>query len=136
MRSPYEDIIHLPRHVSAVHPQMGRQERAAQFAPFAALTGHDAALRETRRLTDREMELSEDEKRVLDETQQQILELLPLRPTVSVTYFVPDERKSGGAYETVEKPVRRIDAVARTMHMTDGQIICLQNVVALELIRE
>lgn len=137
MRSPYEDILHLPRHVSAVHPQMSREERAAQFAPFAALTGHDAALRETRRLTHRKVELSEDEKMVLDERQQELLRLLAQgRPEVEVTYFVPDERKSGGSYQTVRKSLRRIDPVARTMHMTDGQSISMDDILDLELIQE
>lgn len=133
MTSPYEDILHLPRHVSRVHPPMGRLERAAQFAPFAALTGYDDAIREARRLTDREIELSEDEKRVLDEKQHRLMELLPQRPTVSVTYFVPDGQKDGGAYRTVTKPLRRIDPVARTLHMTDGQVISLDRILALEL---
>ena len=133
MSSPYDDILHIPRPVSVTHPPMAMQERAAQFSPFAALTGYDAAIAESRRLTDRWVELSEDEKRVLDETQQRIQELLPQRPAVTVTWFVPDERKAGGRYETVTKPLRRIDPVARLWLLADGQISPAERIIALEL---
>lgn len=133
MKSPYEDLLHLPRPVSRKHPPMAMHERAAQFSPFAALTGYDAAIAESRRLTDRWVELSEDEQQVLDETQQRIQALLPQRPTITITYFVPDERKEGGHYETVTKPLRRIDPVARLWHMTDGQAIHADRIVELTL---
>lgn len=133
MKSPYEDILDLPHHVSKVHPPMDMHERAAQFSPFAALTGYDAAIVESRRLTDREVELSEDEKRVLDQKQHLLMDLLPQHPRITVTYFVPDEKKQGGSYQTTTHSLRRIDEAARTLHMTGGQVIALDRIVALEL---
>ena len=109
MKFPYEDILHMPRPVSQKHPPMAIHERSAQFSPFAALTGYDDAIIESRRLTDRQIELSEEEQHHLDEIQQKLLPLLPQRPVVTVTYFVPDERKEGGHYETITKPLRHID---------------------------
>lgn len=133
MRSPYEDILHLPHHVSKVHPPMRMHERAAQFSPFAALTGYDDAIVESRRLTDRALDLSEDERCLLDQKQCILRDLLPQQPTITLTYFVPDEKKQGGSYQTVTKSLRRIDEVARTFHMTDRQVIDLDRIVALEL---
>ncbi len=133
MNSPYEDLMDLPHHVSAVHPPMGMHERAAQFSPFAALTGYEDAIIESRRLTHRKIELSEDEKRELDQKQRILTALLPQRPTITVTYFVPDTRKQGGSYQTVTAALRRIDETAQTLHMTDGQVIALEQIVALEL---
>ena len=94
----YDDIIGLPHHVSDRHAHMSGTDRAAQFAPFAALTGHDASIRETARLTDQPMELTEDHKAMLDRTLQYLLEHIEERPEVTITYFVPDNKKSGGAY--------------------------------------
>ena len=131
MSFPYNDILCLPHHVSKLHPSMGMQERAAQFAPFAALTGYDEAITESRRLTDRQIELSEDEKAVLDQKQHQLL--LLHQPTVTITYFVPDARKQGGSYKTVTKVLRRMDPVSRTLQMTDGQCISLDRIIALDL---
>lgn len=133
MKFPYDDILHLPRPVSRTHPPMDRQSRAAQFSPFAALTGYDDAIAEEGRLTGRRLELSEDQRRALDETQRRLTAMLPLHPAVTVTYFVPDERKSGGSYETVTKPIRHIDEAARTFHMTDGQVIDMDRIVSLNL---
>ena len=97
----YDDIINLPHHVSATRPRMSMIDRAAQFSPFAALTGYDAAIKETGRLTDRRIELTEDSRAAMDRKQQLLVENLADHPEVSVTYFVPDERKAGGAYITV-----------------------------------
>ena len=92
----YGDIIHLPHPVSEKHPRMPMQDRAAQFSPFAALTGYEEAIYETGRLTEEKTELGEEEKAILDRKQQLLLEKLDERPTLTVTYFVPDEKKSGG----------------------------------------
>ena len=96
----YNDIIDLPHHISTTRPRMSMLDRAAQFSPFAALTGYDAAIKETGRLTGQRIELTEECRAVLDRKQQVLLENLAEHPEVSVTYFVPDERKSGGAYVT------------------------------------
>ena len=94
-RHPYEDILSVPRPTTHVRPPMSRQDRAAQFAPFAALTGHDAAIRETARTTQARRQLSEDEKLILDRKQQFLLEQVHQHPQVTVTYFQPDTRKAG-----------------------------------------
>ena len=134
----YDDIIDLPHHVSTTRPRMSMIDRAAQFSPFAALTGYDAAIRETGRLTDERIELSEESRAALDRKQQILLDNLADHPEVSVTYFVPDERKSGGAYVTVTGRVRRIDEYRRRLLLMDGRNISLDEISDLsgELFRE
>ena len=100
MKDQYDDIINLPHHVSKTRPQMSMVDRAAQFSPFAALTGYDAAIKETGRLTDEKVNLSEEEKEALDRKQQILMEWLGDHPALTITFFVPDEKKSGGAYMT------------------------------------
>ena len=95
MKDQYDDIINLPHHVSKTRPQMSMLDRAAQFSPFAALTGYDAAIKETGRLTDEKVNLSEEEKEALDRKQQILLEKLADHPAITVIFFVPDEKKIG-----------------------------------------
>lgn len=128
----YDDIIDLPHHVSSIRPRMSMIDRAAQFSPFAALTGYDAAIKETGRLTDHRIELSEECRAVLDRKQQVLLENLAEHPEVSVTYFVPDERKSGGTYVTVAGRVKKVDEYQRLLLLTDGTRIPLTEVLELE----
>lgn len=109
MSGPYDDIIRLPRPTSAKHPRMPLADRAAQFSPFAALSGHSAALAETARLTDRQIELSDDDKAVLDQKQRILLEHIKEHPEISVTWFRPDEKKDGGQYITTTGRLKRID---------------------------
>ncbi|MEG2421569.1 MAG: hypothetical protein RSB55_08455, partial [Oscillospiraceae bacterium] len=97
MRTPYDDMLHLPHHVSEKHPSMPMLDRAAQFSPFAALTGYDAAVKETARLTDRRVELDEGEKEAIDQRLTLVQERLPDPTEVTITYFVPDKKKAGGA---------------------------------------
>ena len=104
---------------------------AAQFSPFAALTGHHAAIAETGRLTDQRIELDESEIARVDAELQHLQELLPDRPTVSITYFVPDERKSGGSYRTITSEVKRIDAVAGVIQMADRREIPIEDVFSV-----
>ena len=134
MTGPYDDIINLPHPTSAKHPRMPLSDRAAQFAPFAALSGHSAALVETARLTDQRMELDEYEMARVDAELQHLQELLPGRPTASITYFVPDERKNGGSYQTVIGSVKRIDAVNGVIQMADRQCIPIADVFSIEII--
>ena len=91
---PYEDIINLPHHVSPKRPQMSMQDRAAQFSPFAALTGYEDAIKETGRLTDVKIELSDEDRELLDQKQQYLQEHIGDRPEITITYFVPDEKLS------------------------------------------
>lgn len=119
MNEKYKDMLHLPHPVSAVHPRMSLQDRAAQFSPFAALTGYDAALKETARLTDRFIELDEDRKQEIDRQLFYLQNHLAEHPAVRITYFVPDARKEGGSYETIEGTIRRIDECSRNIHIEE-----------------
>ena len=128
----YDDIINLPHHVSDTRPRMSMIDRAAQFSPFAALTGYDAAIKETGRLTDEHIELSEESRAVLDRKQQLLLDNLADHPEVSVTFFVPDERKAGGAYVTVTGRVKKVDDYQRLLLLTDGTKISLDEILDME----
>lgn len=128
----YDDIIDLPHHVSVTRPRMSMIDRAAQFSPFAALTGYDAAIKETGRLTNERIELTEDSRAVLDRKQQLLLDNLADHPEASVTYFVPDERKSGGAYVTVTGIVKKVDDYQRLLILTDGTKIPLDEILDME----
>lgn len=128
----YDDIIDLPHHVSETHPPMSRADRAVQFSPFAALTGYDAAVRETARVTERRIELDEGVKAELNARLNCILEHLPEHPQVSITYFMPDEKKSGGAYRTVTGAVRKLDSFAKTLTLVDGTVVPMEEMVHVE----
>ncbi len=97
----YDDLIYLPHPVSRKHPPMSAMDRAAQFSPFSALTGYEAVLREAGRLTDSRAELSEYSRDILDQKQQILLDAAPTHPEITITYFIPDRRKQGGAYGTL-----------------------------------
>lgn len=127
----YDDIIELPHPVSRKHPRMPLLDRAAQFAPFAALTGHEESIRETARLTEEEIELDEDSKELLDLRLQELQEHLSTQPEVTVTYFCPDEKKAGGAYETVTGRVKKVDEYAGELVFADGRRIALGTIIEL-----
>lgn len=129
MSGTYDDIIALPHPEPRTHPRMSLHDRAAQFSPFAALTGHSAAIAETGRLTDSRITLDESEMARVDAELQHLQELLPSRPTVSITYFVPDERKAGGSYQTVTGTVRRIDTVNGALLLTDQRAIPILDIL-------
>lgn len=126
--SRYHDIIDLPHHVSTYRPRMPMLNRAAQFSPFAALTGYEDSIREAARLTDARIELDECAKAALD-AKLQIIQSNPQTP-VSITYFVPDARKAGGAYVTAEGFVRKI--VQHTVRMTDRTVIPIEDIIGIE----
>lgn len=121
----YDDIINLPHHISKKRRPMPIIDRAAQFAPFAALTGYEDAVNETARLTDRKIELSDGELAELDKKLHILRERLGDKPEIGITYFKPDERKSGGEYVTVRAVVRKINTYARTLMTYDGAVIPL-----------
>ncbi len=127
----YDDIIELTHHISKKHPQMAMIDRAAQFSPFAALTGYDAAIRETGRLTDRFVELDDNCKAVLDETLQTMREHLSEQPKVWITYFQPDERKNGGEYVQIYGNLKRIDEQGRMLVMADGRKIEMDRIIEM-----
>lgn len=132
MSGRYDDILYLPHPVSEKHPPMSMAERAAQFAPFAALTGHDAVLRETERLTDSPVELTDSRRSELDAQLMELSRELERAPKVAITHFVPDLRKQGGAYVRTVGKIRRVDALARAVIMTDGSRIDMDFVTDIQ----
>ena len=128
----YEDILYLPHPVSKKHPRMSMIDRAAQFAPFAALTGYDGVIAETARLTDGEMFLDVGAEAELDARLREIRENIHLHPQITLTYFRPDSRKSGGAYVTVSGKVKKIDAYTQTLVLIDNTAIELQKICKIE----
>lgn len=115
----YKDIINLPHHVSKTRKPMSLYNRAAQFAPFAALTGYDDAIKETARLTEQRIELSDELKNMLNKKIKLIIENIKLQPEVAITYFVPDNKKSGGVYKTISANVKKIDEVEKCIIFTN-----------------
>jgi len=128
----YDTIIDLPHHVSVRRQHMSRHDRAAQFAPFAALTGHDAAIRETARLTDCQVELDEHRKAMLNRILQNLLAHIHQQPEVTITYFIPDEKKDGGRYAVVSGHIQKIDVYAHTLHLTDGCTVPVDSIRDLQ----
>ncbi len=131
MQTPYDDIIYLPHHVSRNHPQMPLRDRAAQFAPFAALTGYEAEVGETARLTAERRELDGQEAEELNRNLAAIITHLSERPEVTIEYFLPDDRKAGGSYVSVTGRVRHVSVPEQTLVMEDGTEIPLDEVVSL-----
>lgn len=132
MSGQYDDIINLPHHVSATRPQMPLLDRAAQFAPFAALTGYDAAIKETGRLTDEKIEMDEEALNILNMKFQLLVDNLHDEPEVSFTYFKPDERKAGGAYLEVTGTVKKVDDFERVITMQDGTKMLMDNILNID----
>lgn len=128
-RSPYEDIINLPHPAPARRPRMAAAGRAAQFSPFAALTGYEAQVKEAARLTDRKIELTEEEKGVLD---AKLRRLTAAGGEAVFTWFLPDSRKEGGAYTAEAGTVRRVDGLARTVTLDSGTVIPLEDLRDIE----
>ena len=132
MNNQYDDIINLPHHVSSVRRQMSLHDRAAQFLPFAALTGFEDAIQETGRLTQERISLSEGGIESLNEKLHILSEEIGSHPKIAVTYFVPDEKKKGGAYDTVEGCVKRVDEYKHTIVMSDGLEILMEDVIEID----
>lgn len=129
----YEDIINLPHHVSSTRKQMSILDRAAQFSPFAALTGFDGAIKETARLTDQRIELDEIAKTILDEKLRIIQEQLSRKQEVEFTFFQPDEMKAGGTYISVMGVVKKIDGYVRAVVMQDGTRIPIEEIIDINI---
>ena len=132
MSGPYDDIISLPPPTSKRHPRMPIRDRAAIFSPFAALSGHGAAIAETARLTEQKIELDEDTKAELDRRQAVLLEHMDERPELTVTWFQRDEKKDGGAYLTTTGRLKKLRELEQILVLTDGTEISLEDVVTLE----
>ena len=131
MNNRYDEIINLPHHVSTTRPQMPLSDRAAQFAPFAALTGYDSAIKETGRLTDERIELDEETLAALDRKYQLLMDTLDDAPEVTIIYFQPDERKAGGQYVSATGTVKKVDTFGRRILLQDGTRIPLDSVYDL-----
>ena len=129
MNNRYNEIINLPHHVSKMRPQMPMSDRAAQFAPFAALTGYDSAIKETGRLTDERVELDEEALTALDLKYQLLMDALNEALEVTITYFRPDERKAGGKYVSAVGAVKKIDDFEQRITMQDGTRIPMDDVL-------
>lgn len=128
----YTDIIHLPHPEPKNHPRMPMEARAAQFAPFAALTGYDAVISETARLTDRQEVLDEEQQQLLNRQFLLLLEHIAEHPTVTITYFVADEKKAGGSYQSVTGHVKRYDDYLQLLIMSDGHQIPLHDIFEIK----
>ena len=129
---PYADIIDRKHHVSKKHPTMSMEERAAQFSPFAALTGYEAAVKETARLTDEREELDEDEKAIINETLQEMNLHLAEHPEVNVIYFEPDERKAGGARKTIKGRIWKIDKDRQVLVLESREEVQIGDILKVE----
>ena len=132
--SHYDDIINLPHHVSPTRQRMSMHDRAAQFAPFAALVGYDDAVAETARLTEARPELDEQEQRAINEHLAYIADHIHEQPEVKIQYFVSDERKSGGAIVEVSGKVKKISATDGAIVMADGCKIKTSNITNLSIL--
>lgn len=128
----YADLIDLPHPVSKNHPQMSRQARAAQFSSFAALTGLDAAMDEAGRLTDAKIDLDDSQKAAISQALLRLQEDPAL--TCMLTYFVPDSRKQGGAYETWTGRIRKLDSYARVVVLDSEQAVPIDDILSLTIL--
>lgn len=135
-KNPYEDILYLPHHRSAKHPHMSLSDRAAQFAPFAALTGHEEAILETGRRTMKRPELDENEKALLDARMQSLLHPIPNQRKAVFTYFCPDKRKSGGSLIHTEGIIKKLDRPKRLIYLESGETIPLDDITEIRLKEE
>lgn len=133
MSEAYDDIIHLPHPTSKKHPRMSMTERAAQFAPFAALTGFDGVIQETGRLTHQRVELGEGDREELERRLNYLDAQEEEPPPVKVTYFLPDEKKEGGSYVTVQGRLKRIDTVGGVLLLEEGGQVSLGEILWVEL---
>lgn len=128
MSTECDDIIHLPHYEPKRHPRMPMAARAAQFAPFAAVAGHDAAIKEEGRITDSWTELGDTGNDELNRKMEQVITLLPQHPTVTIEYFLPDSNKSGGSYQAASGQVKRVDEYERMIELMDGRKIAIDMV--------
>lgn len=132
MNNKYDEIANLPHHVSETRPQMPMSDRAAQFAPFAALTGYDSAIRETGSLTDERIELDEEALTALNLRYRLLMDARGKEPEVEITFFKPDERKSGGEYVTVIGAIKNIDDFERLITIQDGMKIPMNDILSID----
>ena len=128
----YEDMINLPHHTSVCHPRMSLYERAAQFSPFAALTGYEEAVQETARLTEERREPDEDVRERMDETLCMLRNASDTEISVTITYFEPDARKEGGAYRQKNTVIKKVDGIGHAIVLSDGTVIPAEQIWNIE----
>ena len=133
MTDSYDDIINLPHHVSKSHAPMSMMNRAAQFAPFAALTGHSAAIEETARLTDEQQELAEEDSDALNQKMVYLREVINEHPTITITYFEPDKKKAGGKYKSIEGQLQNIDDYGQAIILKSGVSIPFVSILNIQI---
>lgn len=131
-RFPYEDIINIPRHISKTHPEASMADRAARFSPFAAISGYEDMVREAARVTEERIEITDAVKELLNEKLNMIAEFLGEEHEVTITYFEPDKKKSGGAYISITGVVKRIDELKRIVIMKNNKKIKIDDISALD----
>lgn len=131
MTARYDDIMHLPHPNSSKHPRMAALGRAAQFSPFAALTGYEGIIRETARLTDSRIELNEDKIAALDIKLRFLADHLSAHPEVSITYFQADGKKEGGSYKVITGVIKKIDSLEKAVIMSDTTVIPIINIIEI-----
>ena len=127
----YDDIINLPHHVSTKHPRLSKEQRAAQFAPFAALTGYGDAIKETARITEDRIELDEEEKKKIDNKIIELKSKINDKPKVTITFFIPDTKKSGGEYVTIIGNLKRIDEYNKLLILEDKKKISIEDTIEI-----
>ena len=132
MKGKYDDLLYLPHHISLTRPHMATADRAAQFSPFAALTGYEDAVRETARVTEGRIELDESEKALLNEKLRLLAEARGEAGRVAVTYFLPDQKKTGGAYVTAAGRVKKVDGFSRAILLEGGECIPIEDIAEIE----
>ena len=133
MTDNYDDIINLTHHVSKSHAQMSMMNRAAQFAPFAVLTGHSAAIEETARLTDEQQELAEEDSDALNQKMAYLREVINEHPTITITYFEPDKKKAGGKYKSIEGQLQNIDDYGQAIILKSGVSIPFVSILDIQI---
>ncbi len=132
MTNEYDDIINLPHPVSKRHPQMSMRDRAAQFAPFAALTGHDAAIQESARETDSFTHLEDSDSRDLDRKMRFLFSQMDSNPIVTITYFQPDNKKEGGSYQTITDYISKFHEYEQEVQFSKGKRIPLISIIDIK----
>ncbi|MPL96245.1 hypothetical protein SDC9_42420 [bioreactor metagenome] len=132
MTDQYDDIINMPHHVSSTRPRMSAIDRAAQFSPFAALTGYDVSIKESARLTGERLELDDSQKEDIGDKLRFVMEQLDADTEIRITYFLPDTRKAGGEYVTVSGAVKKIDEYERMIILIDGKQIPIDEVIDVD----
>ena len=128
----YDDIINLPRHISKNHKPMPISNRAAIFAPFSALTGYNETIIEASRITDRKIEISDEEKEKINDKLQYIKNIITQKPLVSIKYFIHDSKKSGGKYIQINCNIKKIDTIKKIIILTDNTKINIEDIIYID----